>query len=295
MSDEDSIIDFNIIPPSNLLLDPNPNTTNSITNELFKVTNNLRKQQKKPQQFKHKSRRLNNDKVWKIVKELKQKDLEDSNYELDDVLRTRVFKGRFKNNQSSELTRRDLDNYFNNNKENDNIIDKNKDLGSNKRRKKNPTSNSKSNLSSQVLKPLNNNTPIPSPKKKFESKSQLQSLLQSPNRIHQPNSNSKPLKSSFLKRESNFYLIESSTGLINDATKYGTELNGSNGEEFPFPEHENEVVQIPTNDEASKLAIIRMFKTKQQSKEEEEEETSTPLPSQEKRKKSVKWSNQLEQ
>lgn len=42
------------------------------------------------------------------------------------------------------------------------------------------------------------------------------------------------------------------------------ELNSSQCEDFPLPEHENEVVQIPTNeDDNPKMAIIRMFKNQE--------------------------------
>lgn len=80
----------------------------------------------------------------------------------------------------------------------------------------------------------------------------------SPNRICTPNHTGidAPFKPSLKYQNSpfNIYLVDSLTGLINDATQFGTELNASNCEGFPLPEHVNEIVQIPTNEESQKPA-----------------------------------------
>jgi len=60
------------------------------------------------------------------------------------------------------------------------------------------------------------------------------------------------------------YLVDSLTGLVNDATQFGTELNASNCEGFPMPEDVNEIVQIPTNEtvpssEQQKMALIKAY------------------------------------
>lgn len=61
-------------------------------------------------------------------------------------------------------------------------------------------------------------------------------------------------------------MVESLTGLINDATQFGTELNASNCEGFLMPDNINEIVQIPTNEVGpsakKKLAIIKAHHSK---------------------------------
>lgn len=58
------------------------------------------------------------------------------------------------------------------------------------------------------------------------------------------------------------YVVDSLTGLVRDATQFGTELNLLNCEGFPLPDNPNEVVQIPTNESVlasaeQKMAIIK--------------------------------------
>ena len=70
----------------------------------------------------------------------------------------------------------------------------------------------------------------------------------------------------YSKSLTNIYMVDSLTGLINDATQFGTELNASNCEGFPLPEDTNEIVQIPTNDDTNKnkqkMAIIKAYHNK---------------------------------
>lgn len=225
------------ISNTKISLPPDYSTSNRITNELFQVTSNLRDTYKRNGQPK----RLNNNKIEKLMQDINvNQELEESGFELDDIVRTRVFKGRFKNRNSSYAMLPNLNVYFDENKEN----------------RDKPSKVTKSNkLSLPILQPITNN-----PKRH---------TIRSPKRLCRPKHRSlrpqKPSIKAFDK--SNIFLIESLTGLINDATKYATELNGSHGEEYPLPEHENEVVQIPTNeDKDPKMAIIRMYKPKRLAK-----------------------------
>ncbi|CAX40965.1 conserved hypothetical protein [Candida dubliniensis CD36] len=226
---DDLELDFtDIIPPelsaqprqSRISLPPDYTTTNHITNELFQVTSSLREKNRQN------PKRLNNDKIQKMIQ-----DLEKTDYELDDVVRTRVFKGRLKNRHSFTQVRPDLNEYFDENKEN-------RDKPSKVTKKKSPV---------PILQPITN------------------TIKRSPKRLCLPKHSVIAPRKPALKadRASSIFLMESSSGLVNDATKYATELNSSQCDDFPLPEHENEVVQIPTNeDDNPKMAIIRMFKTK---------------------------------
>ncbi|EGW30265.1 uncharacterized protein SPAPADRAFT_63114 [Spathaspora passalidarum NRRL Y-27907] len=121
-----------------------------------------------------------------------------------------------------------------------------------------PLSNRNSSI--PILKPIHQNAKT----QKLESFLR-NSLLKSPKRICSPSHRiiAQPGKS-VLRRNGPAFVVESSTGLINEATKFGTELNTANCEGFPFPETESEIVQIPTNeDNLNKMAIIRMIKNKQ--------------------------------
>ncbi|RCK57514.1 hypothetical protein Cantr_07018 [Candida viswanathii] len=223
------------IAQNRISLPPDYSTSNRITNELFQVTSNLRKRQPK---------RLNNDKIERLIQDLNvNSSLEESGFELDDTVRTRVFKGRFKNRNSPYAMLPSLSGYFDENKEN----------------RDKPSRVTKSRIgassSAPILQPITNNL-----KRIATTKEQ-----RSPKRLCLPKHTSlHPQKPSIkASGNSNIFLIESLTGLINDATKYGTELNGSRHEDYPLPEHENEVVQIPTNeDDNPKMAIIRMYKPK---------------------------------
>ncbi|EMG45805.1 hypothetical protein G210_3986 [Candida maltosa Xu316] len=230
------------LPNTNRIsLPPDYNNSNRITNELFSVTSNLREsyRNRRLTQPLPQPKRLNNNKIEKMLQDINNnKNLEESDYELDDVLRTRIFDGRFKNRNAYLTTRPDLNEYFDENKEN---RDKPARVGKRK---------------ASVLQPITNNLQRP----------EKESLVRSPKRLCLPkHALLKPARPSLKVQDqsSNIFLIESSTGLINDATKYATELNGSQCEDYPLPEHENEVVQIPTNDDENpKMAIIRMFKSK---------------------------------
>ncbi|KAI5956739.1 hypothetical protein KGF54_000356 [Candida jiufengensis] len=233
-------------------LPPDNNITNQITNELFQVTSNLRLKQKQQKQQDDINESIDpNSKLYNLMKDLKQ--LENSDYEMDDITRTRVFSNRFTN--SIDQINPDLSKYFQIHEDNTNekeSITTNKPF---KVKKKSLTS-----LTRRKSLPLIETNNIP--KKSPLYKKQSQTIL-----LHglcKPNNNLKPSKSCFNLRESSIFLIESSTGFLNDATKFATELNGSRNDNLPYPEHENEVVQIPTNnlnnDNLIKMAIIRMIK-----------------------------------
>lgn len=92
----------------NLSLKPEATDTNIVANELFQVTSNLRagKQQHQSDIFGLDDenddlfcgKRLNNDKIDKLVNELGLRNRDDEiDFELDDQVRTGIFKGRFKN------------------------------------------------------------------------------------------------------------------------------------------------------------------------------------------------------
>lgn len=250
MSAPDEIeLDFNDIipaelPQSRISLPPDYSSTNHITNELFQVTRDKNRHPK----------RLNNDKIQKMIR-----DLEETDYELDDVVRTRVFKGRLKNRHSFSQVRSDLNEYFDENKEN-------RDKPSKVTKKKSPV---------PILQPITNSS--------------------KPKRVCLPKHTVLRPRKPALKQDgaTTIFLMESLSGLVNDATKYATELNSSQCEDFPLPEHENEVVQIPTNeDDNPKMAIIRMFKTKRVGGEQENGVlvVSQTAPT----KKTVKWATNLE-
>lgn len=215
---------------SRISLPPDYSTSNRITNELFQVTSNLRETYRK--RHGDQSKRLNNNKIEKLLQDLNQ---EEDTFELDDTVRTRVFKGRFKNPDSPYAKLPSLNRYFDENKEN-----------------RDQTSKvTKPKPLVPILQPITN--------------SLKRSPTRSPKRLCRPKHTQLQPQKSCIKTldKSNIFLIESLTGLINDATKYATELNGPNADDYPLPEHENEVVQIPTNEEKNpKIAIIRMYKPK---------------------------------
>ncbi|KAI3407082.2 hypothetical protein KGF56_000069 [Candida oxycetoniae] len=237
-----------------ICLPPDNNITNQITNELFQVTSNLRTKQ--PQQQRNNSLFYNN--VWKIAQgfDINNK-LEETDYELDDVTRTKVFQKRFKkpiNDINPELGA-----YFSLDSEN----------------KENPpkpykvTKKKTKQRSIPLIETNNLQKRNPNNKKKLIATTTTTTTttitpLSSPQRICQPKHQFiTPTKPSLNKAEKKIFLIESSTGLVADATRFATELNGSNSSELLYPENENEVIQIPTNrDNGDKTAIIRMYNIK---------------------------------
>ncbi|RLV89490.1 hypothetical protein JA1_005130 [Spathaspora sp. JA1] len=269
-------------------LPPDTSHHNQITNELFQITNReswtstlksrtSTKQPFNPHEFLFGSSALNNDKVHKMMSHInyeKQKQLEQDDYELDDVVRVGFYRGNIGgsrqqfNVENNEIIDSHLENYlrpsFNRNDENK----ENQDLYPEPLKVKKTGSNSinkpsiyKSTKGIPILKPIHSNT---AKAKKFEAFILRNNVLgKSPKRICSPNNGIVPGKS-LLKNHGPAFLIESSSGLINEATKFGTELNSSNCQGFPFPETETEIVQIPTNEDDAnkKMAIIRMINNK---------------------------------
>lgn len=254
------------------------------SNDLFEVTNNISYQNlgvfgyndnvaRNPYEEDASLPRFNNDKIEKLLKELeKNQDTDELEYELDDLGRTRIFKGRF-NKSNFNIETDELDNQlhdFLNDKENMNQasqdVEPSKSIRSNTRK---PLKVAKPNNGAiPVLKPINSlqkpNKASTTSKKKDHSK-----------RICKPNHRvMKASRPSIIRKPAtipSIYLVDSLTGSLNDATQFGTELNASNCEGFPLPEDVNEVVQIPTNEEQpnqqgkkniNKMAIIKTFHNK---------------------------------
>ncbi|ODV66931.1 hypothetical protein HYPBUDRAFT_6234 [Hyphopichia burtonii NRRL Y-1933] len=304
---------LNIENSPNLKLSPILSKTNSITNDLFKVTKQLRLKSEQSntddifglsenEESIFSNRKLNNDKVTKLMNQLNEKD---EDLELDDQLRSRVFKGRFTKNLNPTSSLPDnldlqLNSYLSNsnnasdeNKENlspypDPLKSiRNKDVNSIKKSGKiffkAPPKKTNTSTKSQIpiLKPLSNltNVDLRKPNENYLLKHSVQSNnlnhIKSPKRICTPKSiiPSKP-SIKYQQRKHNIFIVDSLTGLINDATQFGTELNASNCEGFPLPEDVNEIVQIPTNDDTSndskplnkkpksKMAIIKALHNK---------------------------------
>ena len=290
----------------NLTLKPEATDTNIVANELFQVTSNLRarKQQYQSDIFGLDDenddlfcgKRLNNDKIDKLVNELGLRNRDDEiDFELDDQVRTGIFKGRFKKHHHDvDNNKDDIDllltdylantsNSMNDDKENLSPYPdplktiRNKDTNSIKKSNKvffKAPRKAGNKSSIPVLKPLSNVTNIELKKPTNEFMVRKDSTM-SPKRICTPNhtGNVVPFKPSLKYQTSpfNIYLVDSLTGHINDATQFGTELNASNCEGFPLPEHVNEIVQIPTNEESQtpaskkqkqKMAIIKAFQNK---------------------------------
>lgn len=216
-------------------------------NELFQLTTHLRKPQ---------DSMLHHNKIAKLLNQLQATN---DDLELDDQLRTRVFKGRFSNKNALDSFDLRLDSFLaekappvalDDNKENSAIPEP---LKRKLRQPAHETKRLRRPARVPVLSALPNviNGAV--------------SPIRSPQRICVPKRQGTPHKP-VLKplNELNIYLVNSLTGLINDATQFGTELNASNCEGFPMPEDVNEVVQIPTNESVptsaqQKMAIIKAF------------------------------------
>lgn len=224
------------------------------SSELFQVTHHLRsshdyahEKEKFPLHDRH--GHLHNDKIEKLLGLLAGTD-----FELDDQLRTRVFKGRF--SKGLDAFDLQLDSYLqsspskkgekrriDDNKENA-VPEPAKKNGSPKRRKK-PTGIP---LLQTELININN---------------AAYRKTASPNRVCVPKRAAHPGRPSLkFRQDQNIFVVDSLTGSVNDATQFGTELNASNCEGFPMPEDANEIVQIPTNDTVpqsaeQKMAIIK--------------------------------------
>ncbi|CAH2352109.1 hypothetical protein CLIB1423_05S05798 [[Candida] railenensis] len=238
------------------------------------------------------SSRLSNNKIDKLVQELSE-----DGFELDDQVRTRIYKGRFRGGEYNEV-----DSYLDDNKENLPYPDPLKSVRhkeNNSIRKNNvnmipkrknvlssaksfiPTLRPLSNLSTNVtnfelrndyVKEFNKNSNTATTTNNYNNNNtnNATSVSMSPKRICVPNhlnytGKFKP-SIKYSKSSTNIYMVDSSTGSINDATQFGTELNASNCEGFPLPEDTNEIVQIPTNDDTNKnkqkMAIIKAYHNK---------------------------------
>ncbi|KAK6464908.1 hypothetical protein DFJ63DRAFT_97902 [Scheffersomyces coipomensis] len=301
----------------NTVLRPNLKETNQITNELFQVTNQLRRstdhQSTIMSDFNNNSqddtydeiffsnKRLNNDKVEKLVDNLFSKHggsistPETFDFELDDQLRTRFFKGRFNKNQFSIESNDELDVQLSNflsrstspsipiNKKNDNkenispspdplkSVHK-KAANSIKKSHKTffrpppPNEKNQHRQSIPVLKPISNLSNTDNNKRtdiSFLDENNWSSGKRICSPKHRRHLTPRKPSIKYSDINNNIFLVESSTGLVNDATRFGTELNSSNCEDFPLPEDANEIVQIPTNEDPKtkkqKLAIIKVI------------------------------------
>lgn len=216
-------------------------------NELFQITTHLRKPQETA---------LHHNKIAKLLNQLQDTygDLEP-----DDQLRTRVFKGRFSNKNALDSFDLRLDSFLAE-KPPASSLDENKENSAvpepHKRKLRQPARDTK-----RVRRPAR--VPVLSALPNVINGAV--SPVRSPQRICVPKRQGTPHKP-VLKPLSdlNIYLVNSLTGMINDATQFGTELNASNCEGFPMPEDVNEVVQIPTNESVpnstqQKMAIIKAF------------------------------------
>lgn len=275
-------------------------TSSQTPNGLFLVTNRFR--QESQESFKDVfgltsneedvflSKRLNNDKLERLLRDLglRAREAGEEEFELDDKMRTRIFKGRFNKSQSQDNLEVQLGSYLNNHslpdQENIALEDTggtpNKENIGMKRSERIMFNNSRKHKKAALpaSRPLSNLTNLDLKKPTNETSSKIKKSIKpsdvSPRRICIPHhsTNIIPQKPNIKfpdKRHVNIYLVDSLTGQINDATQFGTELNASNCEGFPLPEDVNEVVKIPTNEEPSqskkrqkskpKMAIIKAF------------------------------------
>ncbi|PSK41136.1 hypothetical protein C7M61_000808 [Candidozyma pseudohaemuli] len=277
LDDDDlQINDFNEIPlhaspvkrPSKAPYDTSPSKSpaflnmnsfpdlRTLPNELFQVTHHLRSREllDKP---------LKNDKIEKLLSELEENN---SDFELDDQLRTRVFRGRLRKQPSDSLDMK-LDSFLDDSSTNGfsqqrvakRFNDENKENSLRPSKKPRLSDRPRRSMSSiPSLQPLSNITDTNS-----------RSPNRSPQRICVPRRR-RPLrpclKELLLRLPIQIFMVESLTGLVNDATQFGTELNASNCEGFLMPDNVNEIVQIPTNEVGplakKKLAIIKAHHSK---------------------------------
>ncbi|CCE78347.1 Piso0_000968 [Millerozyma farinosa CBS 7064] len=272
-----------------------PENTNPVADELFQVTKKFRKEPTSSNIFGLNGldedgwlfgKKLNNDKIDKLVQNLNMDEESEESFELDDKNRTRVFKGRFHNREGCDMLDMQINDYLKDkeNKVPENALHNTKGYESNgiKKSKRLFFKNPKKKLpSAPALKPLVNLTNVEL--KKHESKMSDMGLGVNPMNIahrktcvpkHTQGIRPRRPSLSYRKLQPNIYLVDSSTGHLNDATQFATELNASNCEGFPLPEDTNEIVQIPTNEEvisakskrqnaaAHKMAIIKAFRNK---------------------------------
>lgn len=272
-----------------------PENTNPVADELFQVTKKFRKEPTSSNIFGLNGldedgwlfgKKLNNDKIDKLVQNLNMDEESEDLFELDDKNRTRVFKGRFHNREGSDMLDMQINDYLKDkeNKVPENALYKTKGYEGNgiKKSKRLFFKNPKKKLpSAPALKPLVNLTNVEL--KMHEPKMSEMGLGVNPMNIthrktcvpkHTQGIKPRRPSLSYRKLQPNIYLVDSLTGHLNDATQFATELNASNCEGFPLPEDTNEIVQIPTNEEvisakskrqnaaAHKMAIIKAFRNK---------------------------------
>ncbi|CAK9435357.1 uncharacterized protein LODBEIA_P00840 [Lodderomyces beijingensis] len=242
-----------------ICLPPDNNITNQITNELFQVTRNSRnprreqrQQQQQQQQQQQVSKSAYYHNVWKPTHDLEFNNLASTSFELDDVDRTKVFQGRLK--RPIEEISPELRAYFypDADEDKENLFFR-------------PAKLQKTNSKQRSIPLIETNN---FPKRNPLEKRVVKTPVSSPERLCQPrHQHITPSKPSLQYAEARIFLIESSTGLTTDATKFATELNSSCSSNLIYPDNENEVIQIPTTkDSGNKTAIIRMFCTKSNQK-----------------------------
>lgn len=239
-----------------------------LANELFQVTHHLRSREG----FDEPQKPLRDDKIEKLLDDLEE---QNGDFELDDQLRTRVFRARL-NKQPSDALDLKLDAFLQGKSldalrrtRNKRANDENKEnapVPQTKKQKLSGRAKEKKSWSSiPSLQPLSNITD-----QTFNSPNR------SPQRICVPRKLTplRPCLRKLLQLPVQIYTVESLTGLINDATQFGTELNASNCEGFLMPDNIHEIVQIPTNEVGpsakKKLAIIKAHYSKRFSKDSEE-------------------------
>lgn len=237
--------------------------THHTANDLFQVTNSMRNHKSTrdifglgEEEYAHDTR-VNHNKIQKLVDDL---GLTQTDYELDDELRTRIYQGRFKKNEA--MMADELDFKLNSFLDKENIhMDPSKTKNTDKIKKSSKVfflaprrPSNKSQI--PVLRPLSNLTNL-------DMNKQNDKVNRSPNRICAPRRLIGPGRGCLKNRKELIYVVELLTGLINDATQFATELNSSNCEGFPLPENVSEVVQIPTNEDGKKkkpkMALIKGF------------------------------------
>ncbi|KAI5962749.1 hypothetical protein KGF57_001401 [Candida theae] len=230
-----------------ICLPPNKNNTNRYTNELFDATNH----------FIQVASARNSENFSAIPPDQKflgcieWNQMEEVDFEMDDVTRTRVFSNRFK--RPIDEINPELSEYFrlhqNENKENlTKAYRVTKKAPSLNRRKSLPLVET-NNIQKKVISPFKHK-PIKAATR--------------PTGVCQPRHQTlTPSKSCLSIENAKVYLMESSTGLVSQATDFATEINGSSDNLLPFPDNEDEVVQIPTNsNDAQQMAILRMYNVK---------------------------------
>ncbi|EEQ37059.1 hypothetical protein CLUG_01182 [Clavispora lusitaniae ATCC 42720] len=251
------------------LATPNLRCDFAPANELFQVTTHLRRERDISS-----SDNLHHNKIEKLLRQLENTN---ESFELDDQLRTRVFKGRFTRKDTLDALELHLDSYLQgkeNSPENINATpssaneNKENHIEPSKRKLRQPLHDTKRLRGSTSVPVLQ---ALPNVLNGAQRESQLSSqrpTQRSPQRICVPRRRAAPPKPALRpSNDLNIFLVNSSTGMVNDATQFGTELNASNCEGFPMPEDVNEVVQIPTNETVpasakQKMAIIKAFHSK---------------------------------